>query len=97
MLKRGRTRYNLSLFCSLVLPLYHQAYALYGCSTTIDQDAFRRAIRQQARAFLAIPPTTPNRLVEGMLGDIGPTALAVGRACGSRRVHRPPDRLFLHS
>jgi hypothetical protein len=99
VLKRGRVRYNLSLFCALVLPLYRQAYALYDCSSATDQDAFRRAIRKQARAFLALPPTTPNRLVEGMLGDLGPSALAVCRACDSllesRNARRPPDRQLL--
>ncbi len=101
VLRRGRLRYNLSLFCALILPLYRQAYALYDCTTAADQDAFRRAIRKEARAFLAVPPTTPNRLIKGMLGDLGPAAQAVCLASDSlleaRRHHRPPDRQLLQA
>lgn len=83
VLRRGRARFNVSLFRTLALPLYRLAYPLYDLAYSDDQDAFRVSIRKKTRAFLAIPPTTPNRIVEGLLGDLGPMAMGVSEATDS--------------
>jgi len=63
VLLRGKARYNSSLFRTLALPLYRLAFPLYDLASGSDQDAFRISIRRQARAFMGVPPTSPNRII----------------------------------
>jgi hypothetical protein len=101
VLRRGRARFNVSLYRTLALPLYRLAFPLYDLAYSDDQDAFRVSIRKQARSFLAIPPTTPNRIVEGLLGDLGPMAMGVCEAADSlldsRTSRSPPNFRLLRT
>jgi len=83
VLRGGKTRFNASLFRTLAFPLYRLAFPLYDLAGRSDQESFRIAIRKQARAFLGVPQNCPNRIIEGILGDLGPMALDVCKACDS--------------
>jgi hypothetical protein len=77
------------------MPLYRLAMPLINLTGGYaDQDAFRVSIRPSFRGFLALPRSTPNRIVEGILGDLGPLAEGVGDACDvleqARRGFKPP-------
>jgi hypothetical protein len=89
ILWRASPRFSASLFRTLAMPLFRLAMPLYDLTGREDQDTFRVSIRRSFRGFLSLPRSAPNRIVEGILGDLGPLAQGVGEACdileGSRR------------
>lgn len=83
------------------MPHFRLCYPLYDLASSSDQDLLRKAVRRHARAFLGLPRTTPNRIIEGMLGDLGPLALGVCRTADelldARTARKPPDYKLLKS
>jgi hypothetical protein len=101
VLSKGHTRFNVGLYRTLVMPLFRLVFPLYGLVPTDAQSDFRVTIRRSFRCFMRLPATTPNRILEDMLGDLGPLAEGVGLACDAgeiaRREKRPTSKDLLLS
>lgn len=69
VLRKGQVRFNVSLFRTLMMPLYRLSFPLYDLSSQGEKDHLRVAIRKQTRAFLGLPPNSPNRIVRGLEDD----------------------------
>lgn len=78
ILWQASPRFSASLFRTLAMPLCRLVMPLYDLTGLEDQNAYRIAIRRSFRGFLSLPRSTPNRIVEGILGDLGPLAQGVG-------------------
>jgi hypothetical protein len=80
-------------------PIQNTRHAPLPARLEAGREAFRVNIRRHARAFLGIQSSSPYRIDEGLLGDLGPMTLDACRAFDSlltAREHlKPPDHQLL--
>ena len=71
------------------MSLFRLVFTLYGFvpdDRRSGLSAFRVVIHRSFRSFIRLPRSTPNRILEDMLGDLGPLSEGVGTEYDAERM-----------